>query len=487
MASDNTSRHAKRKPTRRTERVTTAADSHYSKLTRKASGDTTAIFDLEDHKGASGAARHSKAEATQYETLFSGTERKVYGAHARKRRRSGNVISAFVALSVIGIFAYGAHRFWEQRSVPVTVNTTATSIRVGSTLDDLYAQAGVETTPGNYVSVNGNLIEEGTGYAYSVSIEDERLSRKDIDEYRIKGSEHIEFGTGDDRMEPYETTYNEEQPKLVFEGDGGAVSYVRQWGKPFRQEVRTGKDSQEMTEGETVSELEDCVVVTRDIHPADDQKLVALTFDDGPSEPFTQQCLDILAEHNVKATFFTITKNMAEHPELTKAVVEAGHQLCNHTKEHLDLSTLEQEALLSQIEEARRAIAETTGVKTTILRPPYNSFSHECWLKSQGAISVAITANKDTADYSMPGVEEIVNKAVTDIAPGNIILLHDGGEDRSQTVEALPQIIERLQGEGYTFVTLSELLASDPDISDDIASGHAAKPKDAVWPTEIRE
>lgn len=100
-------------------------------------------------------------------------------------------------------------------------------------------------------------------------------------------------------------------------------------------------------------------------------------------------------------------------------------------------------------------------------------------------MSVSVLWNQDSLDWELPGVEAIVGKALNSIQPGSIILMHDGGGNRDQDVEALPQIIEQLQGAGYRLVTLSELLASDPDIPADIAGGNAQMPEGAVWPTEI--
>ena len=106
---------------------------------------------------------------------------------------------------------------------------------------------------------------------------------------------------------------------------------------------------------------------------------------------------------------------------------------------------------------------------------------------SQGTISASILWNQDTLDWSLPGVDAIVENALANMAPGSVILMHDGGGDRSQDIQALPQIIERLQSSGYKLVTVSELMASDPEVPESIAKGDAAMPEGAVWPTEIAE
>jgi peptidoglycan/xylan/chitin deacetylase (PgdA/CDA1 family) len=128
---------------------------------------------------------------------------------------------------------------------------------------------------------------------------------------------------------------------------------------------------------------------------------------------------------------------------------------------------------------------EVTGVDTTIVRPPYGDFNQNSWLMSQGAMSASILWNQDTRDWEVPGVDAIVNNALNSIQPGSIILMHDGGGNRDQDVEALPRIIEQLQANGYRLVTISELLASDPDIPAEIAAGNAKMPEGTVWSTEI--
>ena len=126
-----------------------------------------------------------------------------------------------------------------------------------------------------------------------------------------------------------------------------------------------------------------------------------------------------------------------------------------------------------------------TGVNTTAFRPPYGDFNEKAWLNSGGLASVSVIWNQDSEDWRRPGVDAIVANSEKGVTSGSIILMHDGGGNRDQDVEALPRIIEDLQGQGYEFVTVSELMQSDDSIPDDIAAGNATMPDDATWPTEI--
>ena len=523
MTTDDPRKPSRRKPTRREVRHTTPADAHYSKLTRKAGSDprrsaSSSRPQRSQRPSANASSRRSASRAgasgrtgagsrrgtesrparstrrdesrrtANYETLASGARSKVYGKREPRRNKPvSNLPSTLIGVAVVALFILGGVLFWTHRSVHVTVNGSNQKIRVNSTLERLYDKLDISTNPGNYVSVGGKVIEEGKGYAFSATVNGKQLSRKQLTAYRIHGGEQVEFGDGGDRTEKYEVTYREVQPKLIFQGGWGAVSFVKQWGKPGKQEVRTGTVSGETADGDWVEELKDCIVMTKNIQPADGQKLVALTFDDGPQTTYTEQCLNILAEHGAKATFFNLSSNETELPELAAKVAASGNQICSHTNQHLDLATLGQADLISEITSARDTIAQIAGVDTTIIRPPYGSFTQSSWLASQGTISASVIWNQDTLDWSLPGSDVIVQNALTDIVPGSIILMHDGGGPRDQGMEALPQIIDSLKEDGYTFVTLSELLASDPDVPAEVAAGNATMPDDAVWPTEIGE
>lgn len=488
MTSDSQKKSSKRRPTKRNDprRAATSADSHYSKLTRRSTLESTSRNRHATSSSSAASAQDTEDfNATGFESLSRDTLQRVYGKRAPRRKGSGNGVALFFGLAVIAALIGGGVVFWTHRSVSITVNDTSQKIRIGSTLDDVYQQAGVPTNPGNFVTVGGNLIEPGTGYPYSASIGDQPLSREETEAYRVHGGESINFFDGGDRLEEYDVEYREVQPKLVFTGDWGAVSYIKQWGKVGKQEIRTGKQSGEQAEGDWVEELRDCIVDTRNITPANGEKLVAITFDDGPAETYTEAYLDILAQYGARATFFNLSSNEETYPELAKMVAGSGNQICSHTNQHLQLTALGPDEMLSEITSARDTIRELTDVDTTIIRPPYGDFSQDCWLYTQGNVSASIIWNQDSLDWQQPDVGTIVNNALTNIGPGSIILMHDGGGVRDPDLEALPRLIQALQADGYRLVTISELLASDPEIPAEIAVGNAQMPQDAVWPTEI--
>jgi polysaccharide deacetylase family sporulation protein PdaB len=198
------------------------------------------------------------------------------------------------------------------------------------------------------------------------------------------------------------------------------------------------------------------------------QKVVALTFDDGPYSPYTEQILDILKENNVKATFFVLGKNAADHPELVKRIYDEGHQIGNHTYHHIDLLKANRATVVSELERTNQVLFEITGVKPHIVRPPHG-FRDPVVLevmKEQGLKVVEWSVM--SRDWTNPGVENIVNRVLDKTRNGSIILLHDGDgvrsqDSRAQTVEATRLIIRQLKNEGYTFVTVDDIFARAED------------------------
>jgi peptidoglycan/xylan/chitin deacetylase (PgdA/CDA1 family) len=184
-------------------------------------------------------------------------------------------------------------------------------------------------------------------------------------------------------------------------------------------------------------------------------KIIALTFDDGPAPQYTQQILSILAQYQVKATFFQNGEHIAAYPALGRAVRDAGHAIGNHTWSH-------QQAPADPVGEVNRAdaiIEQVYGSPTGIFRPPFGNFENGVVAASLAKNQAVIIWNSDPKDWAMPGTDVIARTVAAEATPGGIVLLHDGGGDRSQTVAALPTIIVDLKMRGFRFVTVPELLA----------------------------
>jgi len=194
-----------------------------------------------------------------------------------------------------------------------------------------------------------------------------------------------------------------------------------------------------------------------------DEKMIALTFDDGPNPRITPLILDLLKQYDAKATFFTLGSRVQQFPELARRVVAEGHELSNHTYNHLYFrSGLDEARYLDDILKAQQVIRQTTGQLPRLFRPPggyYNdAVVHAA--KLAGINQVVIWSwHQDTKDWRNPGVDKIVSKVLNNARNGDIVLMHDHAERTSQTVEALKTILPELKQRGFRMVTVSELLS----------------------------
>ncbi|MBV7245821.1 polysaccharide deacetylase family protein [Streptomyces sp. MW-W600-10] len=184
---------------------------------------------------------------------------------------------------------------------------------------------------------------------------------------------------------------------------------------------------------------------------------VSLTFDDGPHPPYTDGILDVLRDFGVPATFFCVGLNADAHPVTLERIASEGHVIGNHTWSHPYLPDLTRNELDFQIDATNRAVRRVTGADPWLLRPPYGSRTPDVlrWLADREMTTVLW--DNDPCDWAMPGADSITEAAVRQTEHGSIVLMHDGGGDRSQTVQALPGIIRRLVEDGYRFVSLDEI------------------------------
>ena len=206
------------------------------------------------------------------------------------------------------------------------------------------------------------------------------------------------------------------------------------------------------------------------------QRVVALTFDDGPG-PYTPQVLSVLERYQVPATFFEIGEEVAAYPRYSKMVAAAGFPVEDHTWSHPDLSTLPASAVGSQIDMTQAEIRNVTGTTPLCVRPPYDAWNASVLgqIASRGLTTMSYSV--DPRDWILPGVQTIVNRVVSAAFPGAVVDMHDGGGDRSETVAALPQIIVELRAKGYTFVSLCGAGPTyGPQVSATYSFGNAPTP-----------
>ena len=197
---------------------------------------------------------------------------------------------------------------------------------------------------------------------------------------------------------------------------------------------------------------------------------VALTFDDGPDPKWTPKILEILKAANVKAAFFLVGMNAEQYPTLVRRIVEEGHEIGNHTYYHPNLALCWPEHIRVELNATQLLLETITGRSTTLFRPPYAADTNPSKLTELIPLDLAqdlgylvVLENIDPQDWAKPGADIILQRVKQQRRDGSIILLHDAGGDRSQTVEALPRILDYLHTRGDTVVPLSTLLGTTRD------------------------
>ncbi|KQW12843.1 glycosyltransferase [Streptomyces sp. Root369] len=210
-----------------------------------------------------------------------------------------------------------------------------------------------------------------------------------------------------------------------------------------------------------------------------DHRLV-LTFDDGPDPTWTPKVLDVLKEHHAHAVFFVTGTMASRYPDLVKRIVDEGHEIGLHTFNHPDLSFQSKKRIDWELSQNQLALAGAAGIRTSLFRPPYSSFADamddKSWpvtqyIGTRGYITVV--NNTDSEDWRKPGVQQILRNATPKNGKGAIVLMHDSGGDRHQTVQALDRLLPDMQHKGYEFDNLTEAL--------DAPTAHTAVAGPELW------
>jgi peptidoglycan/xylan/chitin deacetylase (PgdA/CDA1 family) len=190
---------------------------------------------------------------------------------------------------------------------------------------------------------------------------------------------------------------------------------------------------------------------------------LGLTYDDGPNDPHTLRLLEVLARHNVKATFFVIGRYLKQRPDIARELVRAGHIVGNHTFSHPNLIFASARQTAMQLRDCEQALTDAVGEHSRLFRPPFGG-RRPATLKIARALGLEpVMWNVTGWDWKGKPSEYLERKVIQQIRGGDVVLLHDGshaafGADRSQTVVATERLITRYKSEGYEFVTIPEMM-----------------------------
>jgi peptidoglycan/xylan/chitin deacetylase (PgdA/CDA1 family) len=198
-------------------------------------------------------------------------------------------------------------------------------------------------------------------------------------------------------------------------------------------------------------------------------KVLALTYDDGPNDPWTMKLLEVLQKEQVQATFFMVGRYVQQRPEIARAVSEAGHAIGNHCFTHTNLIFAGQVTLRQQLEDTSKAIEDATGERPYLFRPPFGARRPGTFKVVEELKMFPVMWRVTCFDWSAKSPEEILKHARRQIAGGEVVLLHDGGhlhlgEDRCHTVQATAQLIREYKDRGFMFTTVTDMMQMRPGV-----------------------
>lgn len=364
-------------------------------------------------------------------------------------------VFALVALAVGGFFLY------QSMPAAITLNGAHLNVSGDKTIADALRASGIKPKPGDLVAVDGSVLEEGGGEPLHATINGEPTTDRSA---KLSSGDVVELGNGNAVEEPTDVT--EATIPFTYEQVGnGPIHVLEGQGTDGAKRTKTGSIS-----GLTVEEVtqEPVNATRRNVSPdVGYDRVIALTFDDGPWAESTAQVLDVLAENDTKATFFTVGNRIeGEGVDLVKRAAAEGHQICTHSFDHAagdgqstNLGFMSAEQQIAEIEQGYAAIESALGTEAShVFRAPGGNYDDSVMRNVQSLVSAEIGWNIDSRDWEKPGVDSVVWE-IQNAWSGSIVLMHDGGGDRSQTVEALKRALPYLKGQGYRFITIDELLS----------------------------
>lgn len=344
-------------------------------------------------------------------------------------------------------------------TIDVTVNGKEYTLHGAKTVQTAIKESGIPVNPGDLISLRGQVLEKHAGNPFYATVNGVETVDADL---KLRNGDQITLADGHDIVEDYTSEYEPIAYEAVTRGMGPL--HVFEAGADGTMEIRTGTLS-----GETVRKLkEDTTDLVRECYSPDtgDDKVIALTFDDGPSVACTEAILDVLLENDAKATFFIVGARIIGEDEaaLVRRAHQAGHQLCTHTysfeqsNSMFDYSTLSAATQVDEIVRGYAAIAEATGVEPShCVRLPGGMMNNDAVLNVASSIDAEIGWTLDSGDWMLSDEEAIYN-ALMSAESGDVVLLHDTS-NCMQTAAALARALPDLAEKGYRFITIDEMLS----------------------------
>ena len=371
------------------------------------------------------------------------------------RRPSPLLLLLAVALIAAAIFA--AHLCSSATPINVTVNGTQYTLRGAKTLQTAIKESGVPLNPGDYISLKGTVLKRHEGNPFYATVNDAETLDPD---YQLHDGDTVVLSDGKDIVEEYDAVEEPVPYGVSIRGTGAIHTFEE--GADGVKEIRTGRESGEVVEKQTVEPqdlVETCFNV--DVGQA---KVIALTFDDGPSAAFTEDILDILAQNDAKATFFCVGTAIEDGGvDIVRRAAEQGCQICSHSYNNAqvvkgDFSLLSADEQVEEVQKGLQAIADALGSEPSrYVRVGSESMKDFTIPNVAPLIDAEIGWTLDTGDWVYMTEDDIYGVLMSAKA-GDIVRMHDGGDHQNVTAAALKRALPKLKEKGFTFVTIDELM-----------------------------
>ena len=353
------------------------------------------------------------------------------------------------AVSVALFLLFQALFFSNDAPASVTVNGSRYSLGEIRTVAAVLDSARFGVRAGDLLDIEGRVLEVRAGWAPRILVNGRAVTA----DFRVERGDKLEVIPALDRTEVLETEVENVVLADVVEGEGEYIT-VEELGTVGRKLVARGGVSGKLVSVRNLVEARPFRVARTQKKPA---KVIALTFDDGPTPPYTRQIMETLSALHGTATFFVIGGQAALFPEMVRELDKGGFQVANHSYSHNRMDFAHEEDVTRELDVASATIMPLITGPMRWFRPPYGAVNDPLRVLAARRGYHTIRWHIDSRDWNGLSPEAISTRILREVRPGAVVLMHDGGGDRANTVKAVPLIVKELYKRGFTLVTLDQL------------------------------
>lgn len=389
-------------------------------------------------------------------------------APKKRTHKSATIAAGVVAVCLAAAGAGFGYHWYCTHPVSISLDDQVLTVEGSQrSVQGLLEDGVIELSAGDYLAIDGSVLKKQGGQEDQLRLNGVDLPTSAYDQL-LKEGDALEIRRGKDVTEDYSVQSKVRIPHTVTVTGQGAIHWYAQGnGRDGSKGVTTGKESG-LVVNDVIRKPQNVKVVQYSANTRG-RKVIALTFDDGPWPTTTEAILDVLKKNKAKATFFTLGNQIEGREHMIKRMHEEGHQICTHSFDHaagsgqgVNITYMSRKEQRQEIVRGMEAISSVTGEEaSTVVRLPGGNVNERTMDILSDLVSAEINWDVDTRDWSRPGTKAIY-RSIMSAREGSIVLLHDGGGDRTQTVRALRKALPALRKKGYEFVTVDQLIADYP-------------------------